>query len=116
VNSTGPSHSERGAALLIALITAALIAAIAASLIVSTSTDLMITGSYRSSAEAMYGVEAGMERAIDELAAVTGYFGHPEPPERVIPSTTGQPQTSRGGEDVTVIRSGTTPDTARGTT
>jgi len=50
------------------------------------------------------------------LAAVTGYFGHPEPPERVIPSTTGQPQTSRGGEDVTVIRSGTTPDTARGTT
>jgi type II secretory pathway component PulK len=70
VNSTGPSHSERGAALLLALITAALIAAIAASLIVSTSTDLMITGSYRSSAEAMYGVEAGMERAIGELAAV----------------------------------------------
>ena len=70
MNSTGPSHSERGAALLLALITAALIAAIAASLIVSTSTDLMITGSYRSSAEAMYGVEAGMERAIGELAAV----------------------------------------------
>ena len=70
MNSTGPLHSERGAALLLALITAALIAAIAASLIVSTSTDLMITGSYRSSAEAMYGVEAGMERAIGELAAV----------------------------------------------
>ena len=70
MNSTGPSDSERGAALLLALITAALIAAIAASLIVSTSTDLMITGGYRSSAEAMYGVEAGMERAIGELAAV----------------------------------------------
>jgi len=50
MNSTGPSHSERGAALLLALISAALIAAIAASLIVATSTDLMITGSYRSSA------------------------------------------------------------------
>ena len=61
-------------------------------------------------------VAEGVENGIDELAAVTGYFGHPEPPERVIPSTTGQPQTSRGGEDVTVIKSGTTPDTARGTT
>ena len=30
----------------------------------------MITGSYRSSTEAMYGVEAGVERAIGELAAV----------------------------------------------
>jgi hypothetical protein len=62
------SRSERGAALLLALMTAALIAAVAASLIVSTSTDLIITGSYRSSLEATYGVEAGVERAISELA------------------------------------------------
>jgi hypothetical protein len=63
-------HTERGAALVLALITAALIAAVAGSLIVSTSTDLLITGSYRSSAEAMYAVEAGVERAIGELAAI----------------------------------------------
>ena len=86
MNSTGPSHSERGAALLIALITAALIAAIAASLIVSTSTDLMITGSYRSSAEAMYGVEAGMERAIGELAAVPDWSVVLSAPSSVVAS------------------------------
>jgi hypothetical protein len=64
------TSDERGAALLLALVTAALIAAIAASLIVSTSTDVMITGSYRASLEAMYAVEAGVERAVDELAGV----------------------------------------------
>jgi hypothetical protein len=67
VNSMTRSD-ERGAAMLLALIAASLIAAVAASLIVTTSTDLMITGTYRSSAEAMYGVEAGVERGISELA------------------------------------------------
>jgi hypothetical protein len=78
---------ERGAALLLALISAALIAAIAASLIVSTSTDLMITGSYRSSLEAMYGVEAGVERAIGELATVPDWgVVLAAPPSNVIAS------------------------------
>jgi hypothetical protein len=62
--------AERGAALFLALVTTALITAIAASLIVTTSTDMMIAGSYRASAEAMYGVEAAVERAVGELAAV----------------------------------------------
>jgi hypothetical protein len=56
--------------MLVALMAAALIAAVAASLIVTTSTDLMITGSYRASAEAMYAVEAGLERAVSELATI----------------------------------------------
>jgi hypothetical protein len=80
-------NKERGAALLLALISAALIAAIAASLIVSTSTDLMITGSYRSSLEAMYGVEAGVERAIGELATVPDWsVVLAAPPSNVIAS------------------------------
>jgi hypothetical protein len=81
------ASDERGAALLLALVTAALIAAIAASLIVSTSTDVMITGSYRASLEAMYGVEAGVERAVGELAMVPDWSAVlAAPPSNVVAS------------------------------
>ena len=59
---------ESGAALLLALTTAALLSAIAASLIVTTSVDMMIAGNLRASVETLYVVEAGVERAIAELA------------------------------------------------
>ncbi len=61
---------ESGAALLLALMTAALLSAIAASLIVTTSVDMLIAGNYRASLETLYVVEAGVERAIAELAGV----------------------------------------------
>src|SRR4051794_29569147 len=61
---------ERGAALLLALLTCALLAAMAATVLVSTSADLLITGSQRASLETMYVAEAGMERAFGEIAAL----------------------------------------------
>jgi hypothetical protein len=64
------SDGDRGVALLLVLFTTALIAAVAASLMVATSADLMISGSYRASLETMYVVEAGVERAIGELATM----------------------------------------------
>jgi hypothetical protein len=63
-------RGESGAALLLALTTAALLSAIAASLIVTTAVDMMIAGNLRASVETMYVVEAGVERAIAELARV----------------------------------------------
>jgi hypothetical protein len=80
-------HNEGGVAMLLALMAAALIAAVAASLIVTTSTDVRITGSYRSSAEAMYAVEAGLERAISELARVPDWSAVvASPPANVVAS------------------------------
>ena len=64
---------ESGAALLLALTTAALLSAIAASLIVATSVDMMIAGNHRASVETIYAVEAGVERAIAELARVADW-------------------------------------------
>src|SRR6188472_2401357 len=70
--STGRSD-ERGAALLMALITAALITAIATTMVMSSSTDLLITGSHRASAETMYAAEAAAQRAIGELATIADW-------------------------------------------
>jgi hypothetical protein len=61
---------ERGAALLVALAATALLTAIAAALIVSVSTEMLITGSFRAGQEALYGADAGLERAIHDLAAI----------------------------------------------
>jgi hypothetical protein len=66
----GRRDRERGAALLLALLTCALLGAMAATVLVSTSADLLITGSQRASLETMYVVEAGMERAIGEIATL----------------------------------------------
>jgi hypothetical protein len=57
-----------GAALLLALVTAALVTAIATTMALTSSTDLLITGSNRASLEAMYAAEAAAQRAIAELA------------------------------------------------
>jgi hypothetical protein len=45
----------------------------AATILVSTSADLLITGSQRASSEAMYAAEAGMERALGEIATVADW-------------------------------------------
>jgi hypothetical protein len=60
--------SERGVALLLALVTTALLTALAASLLIATSAETLISGSYRASAEAFYAADAALERAIHELS------------------------------------------------
>ena len=73
--------------MLLALVTTALIAAIAGALIVTTSTDVMITGSYRASLEAMYAVEAGVERAAGDSAMVPDWSAVlAAPPSNVVAS------------------------------
>jgi hypothetical protein len=73
--------------LLLALLTCALLGAMAATVLVSTSADLLITGSQRASLEAMYAVEAGMERAVGEIATVADWSTLlAAPPANVIAS------------------------------
>ena len=64
---------ERGAALLMALITAALVTAVAATMVLSSSADLLITGSQRASTETMYAAEAVAQRTIGELATIADW-------------------------------------------
>ena len=66
-------NDERGAALLIALITAALVTAIASTMVLSSSADLLITGSHRASTETMYAAEAAAQRTIGELATIADW-------------------------------------------
>jgi hypothetical protein len=78
---------QSGAALLLALLTAALLSALAASLIVTTSVDLMISGHYRASVETMYAVEAGVERALGELTALPDWsLVLAAPPSNIVAS------------------------------
>jgi hypothetical protein len=60
--------SEKGAALLLALATAALVTALAASLIVSVSIETTIVGSARAAQEVFYAADAALERTLDDLA------------------------------------------------
>jgi hypothetical protein len=79
--------SQHGAALFLALVSAALISAIAASLIVTTSVDMTIAGSHRASMETMYSVEAGAERAIAELAGIPDWSAVlASPPSNLVSS------------------------------
>lgn len=61
-------RDEAGAALLLAIVSIALITAVAVAVVVSTATDTLISGSYRTSQEGLYAAEAGVERAMAELA------------------------------------------------
>lgn len=63
------SHAgERGAALLLALITAAALAVLAAALMALTSTDVLIAGSSRAAQETLHAVDAAVARSVGELA------------------------------------------------
>jgi hypothetical protein len=62
--------SERGAAMLIAILIATLLAAMGAGLVALTTSETALGASYRHVHEVTYGAEAGIELALHELATV----------------------------------------------
>ncbi len=62
--------SERGVALLIALMAMMLLSALGMGLMLTTSTETLITGNYRDSVEATYAADAAVERVIQDLLIV----------------------------------------------
>lgn len=63
-------RSERGAALITALMAMLLLTALGLALVLSTSTETMITGNFRNGQEALYAADAGVERVMDDLLTV----------------------------------------------
>lgn len=66
----GIRDSERGAALITALMAMLLLSALGLALVLSTSTETMITGNFRHGQEALYAADAGIERVMDDLLTV----------------------------------------------
>jgi hypothetical protein len=65
-----PVRSERGVALLIALMAMMLLSALGLGLMLTTGTETLITGNYRDSVEATYAADAAVERVIQDLLIV----------------------------------------------
>jgi Tfp pilus assembly protein PilX len=61
---------EDGIALIVALLATLVLSALGLSLMVMASTETLIAGNYRDGVEAFYAADAGLERAIPELALV----------------------------------------------
>ena len=62
---------ERGMALILALLTTMLLTALGSTLIMLTITETRITMNYRNAQASLYGADAGIERAIQDLATVS---------------------------------------------
>jgi hypothetical protein len=71
--------SERGSALLCALIVISLIATLGAGLALVVSTEALLAGSYYGSQQGLYAAEAGAERAIGELRLLSTWRDVPGP-------------------------------------
>lgn len=69
-----PSHhtaeSERGIALIIALMAMTLMIALGAALMMTTTTESKIVNNYRNNSESLYAADAGLERALDDLLTI----------------------------------------------
>jgi hypothetical protein len=63
-------HTERGAALVTALLALLLLSALGFALVLGTTTETMITGNFRFGQEALYAADAGVERVMDDLLTV----------------------------------------------
>ena len=61
---------ERGAALLLALLSLSLVGAIAAVLVLSASADALIAGAFRDERAGVYAADAILARALDEIATM----------------------------------------------
>ena len=72
-------RGERGTALLCALMVIALLATLGASLVMVVVTETLVGAHQRASQEALYAVEAGVERAIGELRSLPGWQSLPAP-------------------------------------
>ena len=72
--SIRPSHhaasSERGIAMIIALMAMTMMIALGAALMLTTTTESKIVNNYRNSSESLYAADAGLERALDDLLTV----------------------------------------------
>jgi hypothetical protein len=64
------TQTERGAALVTALMAMLLLSALGLALVLSTSTETMIAGNFRDGQEALYAADAGVERVMDDLLTV----------------------------------------------
>jgi hypothetical protein len=64
------ARQERGAALLIALLTLVLLTAIATCLVAVSTTETLISAAHRHSQETLAAAEAALERALHDLAAL----------------------------------------------
>ena len=65
--------SERGVALIIALMAVLLLSALGLTLVLTTSTELLVAGNYRNSQETRYGAEALIECALQDLSTVADW-------------------------------------------
>jgi hypothetical protein len=72
-------RSERGTALLCALMVTALLTMLGGSLVMVVVTEALVGAHQRASQEALYAVEAGVERAIGELRALPAWQAIPAP-------------------------------------
>lgn len=61
-------QSERGVALVVAVMTMLLMLALGAAVVITTSSEALIAAGFRGSREAFYAVEAGAESAVADLA------------------------------------------------
>jgi hypothetical protein len=68
-----PLSSERGSALVVAMMTMMLLTALGIALILTTSTETMLAANYGSGQEALYAADAAMERAMLEIPGVTDF-------------------------------------------
>jgi Tfp pilus assembly protein PilX len=67
---TARGRSERGAALLIALMCLMLMTGLGLALVLTTSTETLITGNFKHGSEGMYAADAGVERVMQDLLTV----------------------------------------------
>lgn len=91
--------SERGSAVLVALLLSLLVAAIAAALVVVTTTETLIAASYRHAQEASYGAEAAIERALYDLAAIPDWSTVVAPPPANVTSSFDDGEVTPRGPD-----------------
>jgi len=67
---TSRLSSERGVALVIALLCVLLLSALGFALVATTSTETMISGNYTNAEEGMYAADAAVERSMDDILSV----------------------------------------------
>jgi hypothetical protein len=70
----GPSHraatSERGVAMIIALMAMSMMIALGTALILTTATETKITTNFRNNGESLYAADAAIERSLDDLLTI----------------------------------------------
>jgi len=67
------SQTERGFAVVVAMLSLLLMSALGAALVLTTSSETVIAANYRNSVEALYAADALAERALGELAAISDW-------------------------------------------